>query len=138
MKSLRSMVSAGMALLCLGAILMSSCNTPHGDMATLLRDIDSYHRDLLFERYEIAAKRITPSERMSWLSAMKSQELHFAEIELLGTQPCSEYTEQCYIVDSQMQWYSGSSPSVNSSHVTSTWQFDTKTKSWQIVELSQN
>ena len=119
-------------------IFVTSCNTPHGDLQSLLRDVDSYHRDLLFERYEIAAKKISPSERVGWLSAMKSSGLRFAEIEVMSTQPCSEYTEECFIIDSQVMMYSGNSPTVSNAHVTTTWQFDKETKDWLIVEMSQN
>ena len=106
-------------------------------MKSLLRDVDSYHRDLLFARYEVAANRIVPSERGSWLASTKSLGLRFAEIEVVGTEPCSEYSEECVIIHSQMQWYSGSSPTVNTGTVVSTWQFDKESKSWQIVEMSQ-
>ena len=107
-------------------------------MSQLLRDVDSYNRDLLFQRYEVAAKKITPSQRLNWLSAMKAQNLHFTEIEVVGTQTCAKENDQCVLIDSEMQWYTGNSPSVNAGHVTAVWQYDMDEKAWLIVEQSQN
>ena len=57
------------------AILLSlvACQSRKADLKSLIRNVENYHKDLLFERYEIAAKNIQPSSRVEWLNAIKSQ-----------------------------------------------------------------
>ena len=130
-----------------GAMLgLTGCQTAKADLASLVKDVEAYHRDLLFERYDVAAKRITPSQRMEWLQAIQSQHLSFAEIDIVATEACPETSEtgdkekttpDCTQILSQMQWYSGASPVVSTGRVLSTWQYDREAKAWFIVEQEQ-
>ena len=131
------MVIAACAILC-------GCKTKT-DFKALIKDVESYHRDLIFERYEIAAKNITPKSRAAWLEAIQSQHLHFAEIEIMATSPCDvtevvdkEEKEKCAVIESQMQWFVNGSPSVQSGRVRTTWQYDSEEKAWFIVEQEQH
>lgn len=113
-------------------------------MKKLISDVEAYHRDLKFERYEIAAKNITPSQRGAWLNAMLAQRLHFADIEITATRPCDiteasdrEKLENCVIVNSSVQWYVSSSPSLKSGNLRTTWEYDEEANAWFITELQE-
>ena len=132
------LLTALAALLVLGA-----CQSQKSDLKSLVRTVESYHKDLLFERYEIAAKNIQPSSRSEWLNAIKSQHLRFAEIEIISTAQCDpgeidnpETVENCAIIESNMQWYSNGAPTVYSARVRSMWQYF-KDSGWLIVEQNQ-
>ncbi len=122
----------------------SACSTKT-DFKALVKNVESYHRDLIFERYEVAAKNITPKSRAAWLEAIQSQKLHFAEIEIMSTSPCDvtdvvdkDQKEKCAVIESQMQWFVNGSPSVQSGRVRTTWQYDDEEKVWFIVEQEQH
>ena len=124
-------------------LTLGACQSQKSDLKSLIRNVENYHKDLLFERYEIAAKNIQPTSRMEWLTAIQSQHLRFAEIEIISTAECdpSEYTqdetiENCAVIESNMQWYSNGTPTVYSAHVRSMWQYF-KDVGWFIVEQSQ-
>ena len=124
----------------LALVLMTACNTGKSDLKNLIRDVESYHRDLIFERYEIAAKYITPESRMPWLEAMRSQNLRFAEIEILSTEDCTKDEKDaplCMNILSQMQWYAGSSPVIKTTRIQAVWQFDAEEKAWHLIEQSE-
>lgn len=121
-----------------------ACQTK-GDFKSLIKDVESYHRDLIFERYEIAAKNITPKQRGAWLDAIQSQNLHFAEIEIMSTSPCDiteavdkDEKDKCAVIESYMQWFVKGSPSVQEGRVRTTWQYDEEEKVWFIVEQEQH
>lgn len=134
----RFLLPCAACLLCL--ITLAACQTK-GDFKELIKDVESYHRDLIFERYEIASKNITPKQRATWLEAMQSQNIHFAEIEIMSTSPCDitetvedDNKDMCAVIESQMQWFVNGSPSVQSKRVKSTWEYNKEEKSWFIVE----
>ena len=131
-------------LLFSGLCLLTSCQSSKLSMKALIKDVESYHHDLLFERYEIAAKNIAPESRASWLESMQSQKLHFAEIEIASYAPCAsgeivnkEEQDRCAVIISQVEWYANGSPSVHSARVYSTWQYNKDAKRWLIVEQEQ-
>lgn len=121
--------------------LATGCQTSKTGFQALLKDVEEYHRDLIFERYEIAARRIAPNGRAAWLEGMTSQNLRFAEIEVVSSSPCnatnSDDNEACFIIESQMQWYPGNAPTVYSGRVFSTWEYSKQEKGWIIVEQEQ-
>lgn len=125
--------------------LLTSCQSSKTSLKALIKDVENYNHDLLFERYEIAAKNIAPSSRAEWLESMQSQKLHFAEIEIVSTAPCVEEEvvdeqnpEKCAVIISQVEWYAPDSPSVHSARVYSTWQYNRNEKRWLIVEQQQH
>ena len=131
--------------LCILLILQifASCQSQKSDLKSLIRNVESYHKDLLFERYEIAAKNIQPSSRVDWLNAIQAQHLRFAEIEIISTSQCDpsdvedeEKVENCAVIESNMQWYSNGAPTVYSARVRSIWQYF-KEDGWYIVEQNQ-
>lgn len=113
---------------------MCACHSSNRSLSSLMRDVDSYHKDLLFDRYEYAARRIAPASRMKWLEAISQQDIHFSEIEVVSSDYCTPNNQNCVIVQSQMQWYSGSSPSIQTSKTETTWEYDEDAKKWLIVE----
>ena len=125
-------------------IFLSSC-TSTGKMKELITDVETYHRDLKFERFEIAAKNITPSQRGVWLEAMLTQRLHFADLEILSTRPCDiteasdreKIEENCVVVNSAVQWYANDSPSLKSGHLRTTWEYDEAERAWYITEQQE-
>ena len=124
-------------------LIFPACQSHKSDLKSLIRDVESYHKDLLFERYEIAAKNIQPSSRAEWLNAIVSQNLRFAEIEIISTGPCDsaeiekrEDVENCAVIESNMQWYANGSPTVHAARVRSTWEYH-EDSGWIIVEQSQ-
>lgn len=132
------LLTALAALLVLGA-----CQSQKSDLKSLVRNVESYHKDLLFERYEIAAKNIQPSSQVDWLNAIQSQHLRFAEIEIVSVGECDpgmidnpEAVENCAVIESNMQWYSNGAPTVHSARVRSVWQYF-KDSGWYIVEQNQ-
>ena len=123
------------------ACTAAACSS--ADFKALLKDVDTYHRDLVFERYEIAAKNIAPNARAAWLESLQTQQLRFAEIEVASCAPCAsdeierndDYDpEQCAVIFSQVQWYVNGSPTVNSRRVRTVWQFNRTDNSWYIIE----
>ena len=137
------MYRAAKILCLLFPILVLTVSCGGTDFKTLLKNVDTYHRDLVFERYEIAAKNIAPNARAGWLESLQSQHLRFAEIEVASYAPCEsdeinkeeEYDpEQCAVIFSQVQWYVNGSPTVQSHRVRSVWQYHKKDSSWYIVE----
>ena len=130
-----------MSLLFLPIALVTACSG--SDYKALLKDIDTYHRDLVFERYEIAAKNIAPNARAAWLESLQEQHLRFAEIEVSSYAPCESDEiskdenydpEQCAVIFSQMQWYVNGSPTVQTRRVRSVWQYNLTDSSWYIIE----
>ncbi len=111
-----------------------ACHSSNRSLSSLMRDVDSYHKDLLFDRYEYAAKRIAPSSRMKWLEAISQQDIHFSEIDVVSSDYCSPSNENCVIVQAQVQWYSGSSLSIQTTNTQTTWEYDEEAKTWFIVE----
>ena len=126
----RMMIVAGIV-----AISVSACNSSDRNLAALMRNVDSYHKDLLFNRYEYAAKNITPASRMKWLEAISGQDIHFSEIDVVSSDYCSTTNQNCVIVQAQVQWYSESSPSIQTTNTETTWEYDEEAKTWFIVEL---
>lgn len=140
--NIRSILFAVVA--CSIALSATACASRKNNFKDLVKNVESYHKDLVFQRYEIAAKNITPIQRAAWLEAIKAQNMHFADIEIMSTMPCEnmdvvdkEEKERCAVIISQVQWYSEGSPSVHSATVSTTWQFDEKEKDWRIVEQAQ-
>ena len=137
---MKSLYTLGIILLLL---TLGACKSQQADLKTLIRNVESYHKDLLFERYEIAAKNIQPSSRAEWLNAIVSQNMHFAEIEIISTGPCDSFDvekreeiENCAVIESNMQWYANGSPTVHAARVRSTWEYH-KDYGWVIVEQNQ-
>ncbi|MBQ9394834.1 MAG: hypothetical protein IJU23_04875 [Proteobacteria bacterium] len=136
------LILASLFLICL-----TCCNTSTGKMKDLINNVETYHRDLKFERFEIAAKNITPSQRGAWLEAMLLQRLHFADIEILATRPCDiteasdtdgeKREENCIIVNSSVQWYVNDSPTLKTGRLRTTWEFDEEEKAWFITEQQE-
>lgn len=120
---------------------LPGCQTSKTEFQSLIKDVEQYHRDLIFERYEIAARRIAPNSRASWLDGINSQKLRFAEIEVVSSSPCQhsdpDEDKGCFVIESQMQWYPGNSPSVYTGRVFSTWEYNKAEKGWLIVEQEQ-
>ena len=119
------------------ALILLGCNTPHGSLSTLITDVEAYNRDMVFQRYDVAAKKIDASVRHEWLAAMRSQGIRFSEIEVTDTSPCTPSDDQCYIVNAQVQWYSGNSPSIHNAILSTTWEFNITEKAWRIVKQVQ-
>lgn len=131
--------------LCIPFLLLTftACKSQQSDLKSLIRNVESYHKDLLFERYEIAARNIQPSSRAEWLNAIVSQNLRFAEIEIISTGPCDpagsekrDDVENCAVIESNMQWYANGAPTVHAARVRSTWEYR-KDDGWVIVEQNQ-
>lgn len=125
-----------------GALWLTACGSQN-DFKTLIKNVESYNHDLLFERYEIAAKNIAPESRAQWLESIQSQHLHFAEIEIASTAPCESDEiiddelydpEKCAVIFSQVQWYVNGSPSVQNERIRSVWQYAREEKAWYIVD----
>ena len=113
---------------------LCACQSSNRNLSSLMRDVDSYHKDLLFDRYEYAAKRIAPASRMKWLEAISQQDIHFSEIDVVSSDYCTPNNQDCVIVRAQVQWYSESSPSIQTSKTETTWEYNEETKQWLIVE----
>ena len=132
-------------LLAICAILTApACQSSSTTKAKLIKNVESYNRDLIFERYEIAAKNIKPESRASWLDAILTQRVKFTEIEVLATEPCDmtdvtdpEMKDRCMVVYSDVQWYEQGVPSVHSSRLSTTWEYDRDAKAWYITEQNQ-
>ena len=43
----------------------------------------------------------------------------------------------CVRIFSIVQWYSNAAPTLKTSHVTTTWNYDYETKTWNIVEQNE-
>ena len=114
--------------------MLCACSSRHS-LSSLMRDVDSYHKDLLFDRYEYAAKRIAPASRLKWLEAVTAQGIHFSEIDVVSSDYCSSNQDDCVIVQTQIQWYSSGSPSIQTSNTETVWEFDEESKTWFIVEM---
>ena len=125
-------------------LALSACQTSRSNKAKLIKNVESYNRDLVFERYEIAAKNIKPSARAAWLDAILTQHIKFTEIEVLATEECDvadtsdpEHKDHCMVVYSDVQWFEQGSPSVHSSRMATTWEYDRDEKAWFITEQNQ-
>lgn len=108
----------------------------------LQKDVESYHRDLLFERYDVAAKSLAPGSRAGYLENIYTQGLRFAEIEVVTLDACqgiddAKDVKGCAVVLTKVQWYAGQSPSVQTNHVAETWKYDEEKKSWFLSEQTQ-
>lgn len=142
-------LSSFLLILCaIGAAFTSACaSSSRPNMKSLVSEVEAYHRDLLFDRYDVAAKRIAPTSRMEWLSAVQSQGIRFAEIHVQSTEDCTEIPSNpetpdddpipCVKVFSNIQWYSNNSPVIKTTPTISTWNFDKESKMWIIVEQNQ-
>ena len=132
---------------CLSVLMTLCCCSTKNNFKSLVKNVESYHHDLIFERYEVAAKNITPTQREAWLDAIQSQKLHFAEIEIKSTSPCeADRSDEdggepedgdCAVIESDMQWFVEGSPSVRSGRVRTTWQYDEDEGAWFIVAQEQ-
>lgn len=122
-------------------MLFTGCQTSKSGFQALIKDVEDYHKNLIFERYEIAAQRIAPNGRAAWLEGITSQSLRFAEIEIVSSNPCKhsdpDKKDGCFIIESHMQWYPSNSPTVYSGRVFSTWEYNDTEKNWIIVEQKQ-
>lgn len=121
-----------------------ACQSATSLKSKLIKNVEAYNRDLIFERYEIAAKNIKPEARASWLDAILTQRVKFTEIEVLATEQCDmtdvtdpEMKDRCMIVFSDVQWYEQGVPSVHSSRISTTWEYDRDAKAWFITEQNQ-
>lgn len=115
--------------------LTLGCATFHGPkLEDLTKTAESFHKDLLFERYSIAAKNITPALRSEYLQNITSQQLHFAEIEILSMDACQPNKKDCVYVFTTIQWYVGYSPNVGTSSVTEKWKYNEESGLWFLVE----
>ena len=133
----RSLLSFGIACL---LVLFCACAESKSSLKSLVRDVEAYHKDLIFERYEIAAKHIAPESRGDWLEALISQNLKFSEIEIVSSQDCTKSTPDaptCICIISRVQWYANASPVVKTNRLHTVWQFDEDQKSWFLVEQTQ-
>lgn len=144
-------------------VSLISCNPAKPKVKSPVDDVEAYHRDLIFERYDVAAKRIAPASRFEWLNALRSQGIRFAEIQIQSTEECTDEptssnntatssaldvadtksTDErqeptpCVRIFSIVQWYSNAAPTLKTSHVTTTWNYDYETKTWNIVEQNE-
>ena len=144
-------------------VSLISCNPAKPKVKSPVDDFEAYHRDLIFERYDVAAKRIAPASRFEWLNALRSQGIRFAEIQIQSTEECTDEptsssntatssaldvadaksTDErqeptpCVRIFSIVQWYSNAAPTLKTSHVTTTWNYDYETKTWNIVEQNE-
>lgn len=133
-------------------VSLISCSTSKAKVESLVDDVEAYHRDLIFERYDIAAKRISGPGRVDWVNTLRSQGIRFAEIQIQETEDCTEPEKAveggetddakeeptpCVRVRSFVQWYSNASPTLRTSQLTTTWNYDYDTKTWSIVEQTQ-
>lgn len=133
----RSLLSIGIACL---LVFLCACADSKSSLKSLFKDVEAYHKDLIFERYEIAAKRISPESRGDWLEAILSQHLKFSEIEIVSSQDCTKSTPDapvCICIISHVQWYANASPVVKTNRLHSVWQFDEEQKTWFLVEQTQ-
>ncbi len=119
-------------------ILIAGCSTFRGPkLEDLTKTAESFHKDLLFERYSVAAKSVTPALRAEYLQNINSQRLHFAEIEILSMDTCTPDKKDCVYVQNTIQWYAGFSPNVVTSIVTEKWTYDENSGLWLLVEQEQ-
>jgi hypothetical protein len=125
-------------------IVLPACQTSRSTKAKLIKNVEAYHRDLVFERYDIAAKNIKPAARTAWLDAILMQHIKFTEIEVLATEPCDsleasdpEHKDHCMVVYSDVQWFEQGMPSVHASRMATTWEYDRDEKAWFITEQNQ-
>lgn len=142
-------------------LTLISCNATRAKVKALRPEVESYHRDLIFERYDVAAKRLAPGSRFQWLSALQSQGIRFSEIQIQATEECAERdgalpqngdegkdsgetraksaAEPALCVDilSLVQWYSANSPTVQTSRIATKWVYDEEEKTWRIAEQSE-
>lgn len=138
------------------SLTLISCNATRAKVKALFPEVESYHRDLIFERYDVAAKRIASGSRIEWLNALQSQGIRFSEIQIQATEACAEEPEPkdllkadgtspkneaepplCIDILSLVQWYSIQSPTVRTSRVTTKWEYDYENKTWMIAEQSE-
>ncbi len=107
-------------------------------MEDLTKVVDSFHKDLIFERYSIAAKNITPPLRAEYVNNINKQQLRFAEIEVMAMETCVPDKKECVYVTNQVQWYAGHSPVVSSSVITEKWVYDVDSGLWTLMEQEEN
>ncbi|MBR4986724.1 MAG: hypothetical protein IKY83_13405 [Proteobacteria bacterium] len=122
----------------------AACQSASSQKAKLIKNVEAYHRDLIFERYDIAAKNIKPAARTAWLDAMLAQHIRFTEIEVIATEQCDltdvsdpEMKDKCIVVYSDVQWYEQGTPTVRASRMTTTWEYDRDERTWFITEQKQ-
>ncbi len=142
-------------------LTLISCNATRAKVKALRPEVESYHRDLIFERYDVAAKRIAPGSRFRWLSDLQSQGIRFSEIQIQATEECDERADArpkngdaaedsaapgaksddgpalCVDILSLVQWYSANSPTVRTSRIATKWVYDEEEKAWRIAEQSE-
>jgi len=120
-------------------IFLVGCASLRGPkIEDLTKTAENFHKDLIFERYSIAAKSVTPALRAEYLQNINSQRLRFAEIEILSMDTCTPDKKDCVYVQNSIQWYAGYSPNVGTSIVTEKWTYDENSGIWLLVEQEQS
>ena len=124
---------------CLTAIdFLSACSSFQGPkLEDLTKTVESFHKDLLFERYAIAAKSLVPELRAEYVQNLTSQRLRFAEIEIMTMDLCSPENKGCAYITNQIQWYTGHSPVVTSTIVTEKWVYEEEAGIWMMKEQTE-
>ncbi|MCL2326497.1 MAG: hypothetical protein FWC40_08405 [Proteobacteria bacterium] len=119
-------------------LALAACRSMGGPkLEDLTKDVDAYHRDLIFERYDVAAKRLDPLHRASYIENIRQQRLRFAEIDVMSVEPCQPQAKDCMLVSVHVQWYSHHSPVLQSNMLTEKWQYDEEQKTWLLIEQTQ-
>lgn len=106
----------------------------------LKEDLHSYQKDLLFERYEVAAQRVEKTKRAQYLEALQSMPgLRYAEIEFVSINPCTDLEpeadpDHCAMVRSLMQWYTNASPNIRQTQALERWEYNPEEAAWYLLE----
>ena len=118
--------------------LLTACSSFGGPkLEDLTKTVESFHKDLLFERYAIAAKNLVPELRADYVQNLTSQHLRFAEIEIMTMDLCTPENKGCAYITNQVQWYAGHSPVVTSTLVTEKWIYNEEAGIWQMKEQTE-
>lgn len=115
--------------------LLTACSSFSGPkLEDLTKTVESFHKDLLFERYAIAAKNLVPELRADYVQNLTRQQLRFAEIEIMTMDLCTPDNKGCAYITNQVQWYAGHSPVVTSTIVTEKWVYNEEAGIWLMKE----
>ena len=119
------------------AILIGCASFRGPKLEDLTKTVESFHKDLLFARYAIAAKNLVPELRAEYVQNLSTQQLRFAEIEIMTMDICAPDNKGCAYITNQVQWYAGHSPIVKSTVITEKWIYNEERSIWQMQEQTE-